>query len=244
MKKILFLPLLFLMTASFSDLAAQRSRYQGEIQVGFGAGVGSNPFLSLNRVTVDVVNGIRVNSYFSIGLGLGYHTYLGRTIEGIDFTDEHIVPVYANLKGYMPAGRSMFRGFVSLDAGYGFSMESDIGGFLITPALGACIGRNVTFSVGYQSQNISSGGLSVSFGAVLMRIGALSGSWIACGRKMESGRVCRKIRFAVGSGYGIGRETTEAPWPAHVSCGTVLSVRGMTENGSGFLSGECPVGAF
>lgn len=34
MKKILFLPLLFLMTASFSDLAAQRSRYQGEIQVG------------------------------------------------------------------------------------------------------------------------------------------------------------------------------------------------------------------
>ena len=75
MKKILFLPLLFLMTASFSDLAAQRSRYQGEIQVGFGAGVGSNPFLSLNRVTVDVVNGIRVNSYFSIGLGLGYHTY-------------------------------------------------------------------------------------------------------------------------------------------------------------------------
>ena len=128
MKKILFLPLLFLMTASFSDLAAQRSRYQGEIQVGFGAGVGSNPFLSLNRVTVDVVNGIRVNSYFSIGLGLGYHTYLGRTIEGIDFTDEHIVPVYANLKGYMPAGRSMFRGFVSLDAGYGFSMESGIGG--------------------------------------------------------------------------------------------------------------------
>ena len=135
MKKILFLPLLFLMTVSLSDLAAQRSRYQGEIQVGFGAGVGSNPFLSLNRVTVDVVNGIRVNSYFSIGLGLGYHTYLGRTIEGIDFTDEHIVPVYANLKGYMPAGRSMFRGFVSLDAGYGFSMESDIGGFLITPAL-------------------------------------------------------------------------------------------------------------
>ena len=97
MKKILFLPLLFLMTVSLSDLAAQRSRYQGEIQVGFGAGVGSNPFLSLNRVTVDVVNGIRVNSYFSIGLGLGYHTYLGRTIEGIDFTDEHIVPVYANL---------------------------------------------------------------------------------------------------------------------------------------------------
>ena len=122
--------------------------------------MGSNPFLSLNRVTVDVVNGIRVNSYFSIGLGLGYHTYLGRTIEGIDFTDEHIVPVYANLKGYMPAGRSMFRGFVSLDAGYGFSM-------------GACIGRNVTFSVGYQSQNISSGGLSVSFGAVLMRIGVM-----------------------------------------------------------------------
>lgn len=120
-----------------------------------------------------MVNGIRVNSYFSIGLGLGYHTYLGRTIEGIDFTDEHIVPVYANLKGYMPAGRSMFRGFVSLDAGYGFSMESDIGGFLITPALGACIGRNVTFSVGYQSQNISSGGLSVSFGAVLMRIGVM-----------------------------------------------------------------------
>ena len=173
MKKILFLPLLFLMTVSLSDLAAQRSRYQGEIQVGFGAGVGSNPFLSLNRVTVDVVNGIRVNSYFSIGLGLGYHTYLGRTIDGIDFTDEHIVPVYANLKGYMPAGRSMFRGFVSLDAGYGFSMESDIGGFLITPALGACIGRNVTFSVGYQSQNISSGGLSVSFGAVLMRIGVM-----------------------------------------------------------------------
>lgn len=52
-------------------------------------------------------------------------------------------------------------------------MESDIGGFLITPALGACIGRNVTFSVGYQSQNISSGGLSVSFGAVLMRIGVM-----------------------------------------------------------------------
>ena len=44
---------------------------------------------------------------------------------------------------------------------------------LITPALGACIGRNVTFSVGYQSQNISSGGLSVSFGAVLMRIGVM-----------------------------------------------------------------------
>ena len=193
MKKILFLPLLFLMTVSLSDLAAQRSRYQGEIQVGFGAGVGSNPFLRQNRVTVDMVNGIRVNSYFSIGLGLGYHTYLGRTIEGIDFTDEHIVPVYANLKGYMPAGRSMFRGFVSLDAGYGFSMESDIGGFLITPALGACIGRNVTFSVGYQSQNISSGGLSVSFGALLMRIGdvltffrpgrlwSLSGSFRSCG---------------------------------------------------------------
>lgn len=99
MKKILFLPLLFLMTVSLSDLAAQRSRYQGEIQVGFGAGVGSNPFLRQNRVTVDMVNGIRVNSYFSIGLGLGYHTYLGRTIEGIDFTDEHIVPGLCELEG-------------------------------------------------------------------------------------------------------------------------------------------------
>lgn len=55
MKKILFLPLLFLMTASFSDLAAQRSRYQGEIQVGFGAGVGSNPFLRQNRDRKSVV---------------------------------------------------------------------------------------------------------------------------------------------------------------------------------------------
>lgn len=144
MKKILFLPLLFLMIASFSDLAAQRSRYQGEIQVGFGAGVGSNPFLRQNRVTVDMVNGIRVNSYFSIGLGLGYHTYLGRTIEGIDFTDEHIVPVYANLKGYMPAGRSMFRGSCRWTRVTG-SRWSPISEVLITPALGACIGRNVTF---------------------------------------------------------------------------------------------------
>ena len=111
MKKILFLPLLFLMTVSLSDLAAQRSRYQGEIQVGFGAGVGSNPFLSLNRVTVDVVNGIRVNSYFSIGLGLGYHTYLGRTIAGLC----ELEGLYACRTQHVPWIRVSGRGLRVLD---------------------------------------------------------------------------------------------------------------------------------
>lgn len=173
MKKILFLPLLFLMTASFSDLAAQRSRYQGEIQVGFGAGVGSNPFLSLNRVTVDVVNGIRVNSYFSIGLGLGYHTYLGRTIEGIDFTDEHIVPVYANLKGYMPAGRSMFRGFDV--AGRGLRVLDGVRyrRFPDHAGTGSLHRTKCHFFGRLSVAKHFFRGLSVSFGAVLWRIGVM-----------------------------------------------------------------------
>lgn len=196
MMKKTFLLLAVLCATAFVDLSAQIRashrpgiRYQGDVSVGYGYGTGA---ISMNQYTVETVHGVRVNPYFFAGAGIGFHCYTtGRSYRsgynGVRYSEpeSYVVPIYANLKGYLPTRGGMVVPFLSLDMGYGLVVGEkltvsygsktwfeNMGGFLVSPSIGILIARCVTFSVGYRSQSISAPSTSsVSFDALLLRLG-------------------------------------------------------------------------
>jgi len=73
MKKKLIVLVLLTLAISFGSFA-QKLKYQGELNVGHSFGVGAleNTF---DRFTIETVHGIRLNDYFFIGIGAGWHHY-------------------------------------------------------------------------------------------------------------------------------------------------------------------------
>lgn len=156
MKKYLILSLcLLLSSAAF----AQSIKYQGEVQVGYGFGVGN---ISVDRVSAHMINGARINQYLSAGIGVGLDYYFD---DGESYLS---LPIYANVKGYLPIS-GMVNLFASLDCGYSVSLageeqggwKADMKGFLITPAVGASIkiadSKAINLSVAYMSQKLAYG---------------------------------------------------------------------------------------
>lgn len=156
MKKYLILSLCLL----FSSAAfAQQIKYQGEVQVGYGFGVGD---ISIDRVNAHMINGARFNQYLSAGLGVGLDYYHGN---GESYFS---LPIYVNVKGYLPLSDKISL-FASLDCGYSVSLsgeeqggwKADVKGFLITPAVGASFkiadSKAINLSLGYMSQKIAYG---------------------------------------------------------------------------------------
>ncbi len=160
-KTIKFALLVFAMTFTMNSFS-QVNKYQGEASASYGIGVGT---FSINRFCVETVHGVRFNPDVFLGLGLGYTSL---TKDGSSFG---VIPVFANVKGYLPSSRNL-KPFGSLDFGYGIG-TGDMGGFggvYISPAIGLSFNK-FNISLAYQSQAISDSGVSVTFGAIALKAG-------------------------------------------------------------------------
>ena len=68
--------------------------YQGEIDLGYAFGYEE---FSPESVNLHTIQGIKVGKYFSTGIGSGLDFYYN-----YDDTSEVMVPLYLNVKGYLP----------------------------------------------------------------------------------------------------------------------------------------------
>ncbi len=160
MKK--FLLLVAMATMSFGAANAQTPvKYHGEVDLGYSIGVGT---FATGRVNLHTIQGIQVGKYFSTGIGLGLDYYH----EG----PELMIPIYLNLKGYLPVTEKISPYF-SLDVGAGIGATtgmSGLSGATYTPAVGVKIDR-FKVQIGYNAQCLSESGVSVTMGAIQIKAG-------------------------------------------------------------------------
>ncbi len=123
--------------------------YRGEVDLGYSVGVEA---VGLGRANIHTIHGVSIGRYLSTGVGTGvdiYHFDGG----GAGF----VIPVYLNLKGYLPVSR-VVRPYLSFDVGGGFGVGrsmAELSGVICSPALGVQIGPAL-IQVGYALQQLSS----------------------------------------------------------------------------------------
>ena len=138
-------------------------KYQGEADLGYSIGVGT---FATGRVNLHTIQGVKIGSYFSTGIDLGIDYYHGR--------QELFVPIYLDLKGYLPLSASVTPYF-SLDIGAGHGAtagESGLSGTAYTPAIGAKAGR-FKAPIGYNVQRVSESGSGLNMNAMQIKVGHL-----------------------------------------------------------------------
>ena len=165
-------------TDKFADLSATKSRpkfsgkfprYQGEIAIGYGVGVGAaSDIINTNRVVVETVHGARINPYLFVGGGLGVNYFYGLLddYDGYygDGDTATIAPVFANIKGYYPFSKKTAIA-LSLDLGAAIG----IGGLAEGTEFYTSIGPDVQigkFDLGFRFQHEGTG-----LNAMLFRVG-------------------------------------------------------------------------
>lgn len=167
MKKVFLV--VFMSAVAFCSSAQVTAKYQGEVELGYSAGVGT---FSMGRVNLHTIQGAKVGDYFSVGLGLGldyYHELYSDVGDG-----ELFVPIYLNMKGYVSVTEKLSP-FASLDLGYGLGITEGVsgcGGFLWSPSVGLRY-NHFKLQVGYTSQRISEDGFGFNMNAVQFKIGII-----------------------------------------------------------------------
>lgn len=163
MKKItLSFVFVFVMFAFSASAQNKVARYQGEVQFAYAVGVGT---YGIDAFNIRMINGVRVNEYFSAGIGIGLNFYIE------DGESARALPIFANFKGYLPSSGAV-RPFLSLETGYtiGFSDLANLGGILVSPEIGLSIRTSektaINFSLGYINQALGKGGASVNSGSI------------------------------------------------------------------------------
>lgn len=142
------------------------AKYHGEVDLGYSVGVG---LFSADRVNLHTIQGVRVGRYFSTGLGIGLDYYHDSFDNG-----ELIVPIYLNLKGYLPVSEKISPYF-SFDIGVGVGATeglSGLSGMYCTPAIGIKAGR-FKAQLGYNAQRISELGIGINFNAIQAKVGVM-----------------------------------------------------------------------
>lgn len=171
MKKISLLLTLVLMTIVGTASAQSKNvKYQGDVQVGYSIGIGT---FAADRINLHMVNGVRINKYFSTGVGLGLDCFTN-----LDGYSELALPVFLNAKGYLPVSEKTDL-FLSMDLGCSIGLTegiSGMSGFMMTPTVGASFkvanSKAITISLGYNYQSWSAGGLlSVNTDALSLKVG-------------------------------------------------------------------------
>ncbi|MCI9244495.1 MAG: hypothetical protein HFJ82_03180 [Alistipes sp.] len=161
MKKFL---LLVVAVGSFA-WSASAQRYQGDVNIGYGLGIGG---YAVNRFHVETVHGARINPYLFAGAGIGLSYFdNGRAV----------IPIFADIRGYL-LKNTLATPYIFADLGYGFGDEQGFyaaGGLGVDFKLMSKVG--LYLNLGYQSQglkdNIQSNGLygPSNMGALLVRVG-------------------------------------------------------------------------
>ncbi len=165
-------------TDKFADLSATESRpkisgnfpkYQGEIAVGYGVGVGAaSNVINTDRIVLETVHGARINPYVFVGAGLGINYFYGLLddydlYQGNDDTAT-ILPLFANIKGYYPLSKKTSLS-LSLDLGAAIG----IGGIASGTEFYTSIGPEV--QVGKLNLCIRFQHMGTGLNAMLFRIG-------------------------------------------------------------------------
>ena len=141
--------------------------YQGEIDLGYSYGISND---ASECVHLHTIQGIKVGKYFSTGVGAGFDYYYN-----FDDSSEAMIPVYLNLKGYLPVGKKVST-YLSCDAGWSFGVTGDLNnnnGLTVTPAIGVVWGL-FKAQVGYTIQNVKGVELgNLNMGAVQLKVGIM-----------------------------------------------------------------------
>ena len=164
MKK-LFLLMITAVCIVSSASAQTPIKYQGEVDLGYSLGVGE---FALGRVNIHTVHGAKIGDYFSAGIGIGLDMYHD---EG---TTDIMVPIYLNLKGYLPTNTKITP-YASFDIGAGIGASeyvTGLSGMYLTPAIGMKIGM-FKAQLGFNVQKLSESGVSVSMNAVQIKVGVV-----------------------------------------------------------------------
>ena len=138
-------------------------KYQGEADLGYSIGVGT---FATGRVNRHTIQGVKIGSYFSTGIGLGIDYYHER--------QALFVPIYLDLKGYLPLSASVTPYF-SLDIGAGSGATAGVSGLsgtAYTPAIGAKAGQ-FKAPIGYNVQRASESGSGLNMNAMQIKVGLL-----------------------------------------------------------------------
>ncbi len=163
MKKLLTLVVAVVMSVC-AAYAQTPVKYHGEIDLGYGIGTGA---YGQSRASLHTIQGAKLGDHFSTGLGLGLDFY--PETERVDM----IIPVYVNLKGYIPVGE-IFNLYASFDLGYGIGATNDVAGLsglYCCPAIGL---QADIFKVqlGYNiQQQVRGSGLAMNMEAIQIKVG-------------------------------------------------------------------------
>ena len=147
MKKITLL--VIMIVTAFTLNAQSLVKYHGEINAGYSVGIGT---FATNRVNVHTIQGVDISKYFSTGVG--------------------ILPLFLNMKGYLPATETVSP-FFSLDLGVGIGLTKGVdgmAGFICTPSVGVKL-SHCTLQVGYNMQRNSEYGFGYTMGSIQMKLG-------------------------------------------------------------------------
>lgn len=163
MKRLFTLIVATLLLAGISTTTqAQQTKYQGEVYIAGGYGIGSLP---VNRVQLHTIHGARVGECFSAGVGLGVDYYTQDFESGI-----LMAPLFADFKFYAPT-KGKFDPFIMLDLGYGLAIEDpSFGGLMFGAGLGFKAGV-FAMSLGYHLQQLGTSGVSLDMSAVQLKLG-------------------------------------------------------------------------
>lgn len=177
MKKILLLFLISMFTIGMCRAqSSTKVKYQGEVVTGYSLGIGA---FNIDRINIHTIHGIRVNQFFSIGVGLGldyyyhYDWYVNSDYEASELS----MPIFLNTKGYLPVSEKTDL-FLSLDFGASVGLTDGVSGMkglLITPSVGSAFkvsDRNsITLSLGYNYQRWSNMGIGINADALSFKVG-------------------------------------------------------------------------
>lgn len=158
--------LLLLFAALYIGVNAQNNvpHYQGEINVGYGIGIGD---YQVDRFYVETIHGARIIPHLFLGAGAGLALLNGGHVT---------IPVFANVKGYFT--KSKVSPYIFANLGYGFGDEKGFygaGGLGVDFTIASTLG--IYINLGYQSlgiaDNIQSNGIygPSNMGAFLIQTG-------------------------------------------------------------------------
>lgn len=167
-KKLLLLTVVLISIIGTANAQSTKVKYQGDVQLGYSVGIGT---FAADRVNLHMINGVRINEYFSTGVGIGLDYYCYNM-------SELTMPIFLNAKGYLPVSKKTNL-FLSMDLGCSVGLTegfSGMSGFMMTPAIGASFkvanAKAITVSLGYNYQAWSAGGLlSVNTDALSLKVG-------------------------------------------------------------------------
>lgn len=139
---------------SNSSLPSDYMVYKGIVELGYQIGVGE---IGLNRLKLNIINGVQINPFFSLGFGTGLRYYLDSQFKSNPKT--LLIPVFADFRAQ--AMNNKVSPFLAIAVGYSFNASNDFEGvgLLLNPSIGVSFKVSdksaMNISIGYEIQKMT-----------------------------------------------------------------------------------------